>query len=99
MKQPKISFRVRGGSGPLAIYWHDGPYGDATESQNGIGVGWFSPDGTLLGVEFDDVSRDADLQELKFKNVSVSAAVHGGKIDVKKKVMTRKVKKAHKKAG
>ncbi len=39
MKKLDISFRHFSGSGPLSIYWHDGPYGDAIEAKRGEGVG------------------------------------------------------------
>ena len=81
MKKPEINFRVIGNSGPLSIYWYNGPYGDAVESINGNGVGWFSPLQDLLGVEFDDVESIKDQQELSFENgVSV-------KIEVKKNIV------------
>lgn len=84
LKKHEILFRPQGGSGPLSVYWYEGPYGDAIESLNGTGVGWFSPDGKLLGVEFDDVNQGADLQELRFKNgPTISVAVVDRKIDVK----------------
>ena len=35
MKKPEISFRHYGGSGPISIYWHNGPYGDAKEALKG----------------------------------------------------------------
>ena len=52
MKKLEISFRHIDGSGPLSIYWHEGPYGTAHESNKGNGVGWFSADQNILGVEF-----------------------------------------------
>jgi hypothetical protein len=95
MKKLEICFRPQGRSGPLSVYWHDGPYGDAIESENGIGVGWFSPDGCLLGVEFDDVERDADIQELKFKKgLVISLAILRGKISVKVKKSRLKMRKS-----
>lgn len=51
MKKLDISFRHFDGSGPQSIYWHDGPYGDAIESNKVDGVGWFSAGHDLLGVE------------------------------------------------
>jgi hypothetical protein len=33
MSKPTISFRHFGGSGPLSVYWHPGPYGDAVEAR------------------------------------------------------------------
>ncbi len=81
MKQQAVSFRPFGGSGPLSIYWHAGPYGDAVEAVGGRGVGWFAPNGELLGVEFDDVATEEDRQKLKFKNgTEVEVAVRRGKV-------------------
>src|SRR6059058_5040750 len=68
MRKPRISFRHFSGSGPLSIYWHDGPYGDAVEAVKGRGVAWLAPNGELLGVEFDDVARAADAQTLELPN-------------------------------
>ncbi|TMA31229.1 MAG: hypothetical protein E6J79_20395 [Deltaproteobacteria bacterium] len=68
MKRPRVSFRHFSGSGPLSIYWHDGPYGDAVEARKGRGVAWLAPNGQLLGVEFDDVSFKEDDQTLELPN-------------------------------
>ena len=75
-----MSFRVIGDSGPLTISWFDGPKGDAVEAKNGIGVGFFSNDGTLLCVEFDDVEEKKDHQELEFDRYRVTVDVNKGKI-------------------
>jgi hypothetical protein len=84
MKRPMISFRHFGGSGPLSMYWYPGPYGDAVEAAQGKGVGWFAPNGELLGVEFDDVTVHDDRQALTFKNgVTVEIGVNKGKVSVK----------------
>jgi hypothetical protein len=83
MKQPKISFRHFGGSGPLSVYWYPGPYGDAVEATQGKGVGWLAPNGELLGVELDDVAVRNDRQALAFKNgVKVEVLVRKGKVSV-----------------
>ena len=83
MKRPTISFRHFGGSGPLSAYWYPGPYGDAVEATHGKGVGWFAPNGELLGVEFDDVAVHDDRQALTFKNgVTVEVGVRKGKASV-----------------
>jgi len=83
MKRPTISFRYFEDSGPLSIYWHTGPYGDAVEAVRGRGVGWFTPNGELLGVEFDDVALRNDRQLLKFKNgAEVEVVVKKGKVSV-----------------
>ena len=84
MKKPKISFRVFGDSGPLSVYFHAGPYGDAVEAGSGDGVGWFSSiNNELLGVEFDDVTQKEDHQILKFKGgLEVAVAVKNGQAAV-----------------
>ncbi len=71
MKRPRVSFRHFSGSGPLSIYWHDGPYGDAVEARKGNGVAWLAPNGELLGVEFDDVAWKQDEQALELPNADV----------------------------
>lgn len=83
MKKPEISFRHFDGSGPLSIYWHPGPYGIAIEAAKGSGVGWFSPSGDILGVEFDDVNLKEDHQTIEFKNgFCASIKVKQGKTTV-----------------
>ena len=79
MKKAKMSFRVIGDSGPLSISWFDGPKGDAEEDKNGIGVGFFSSDGELLCVEFDDVDEKKDHQILEFDRYRVEVEVNNGK--------------------
>lgn len=92
MKKPVISFRHFGGSGPLAVYWYPGPYGDAVEATQGSGVGWFAPNGELLGVEFDDVAFDTDQQALAFANGErVAIRVARGKVSVQARSPRRKV--------
>jgi hypothetical protein len=71
MKRPRVSFRHFSGSGPLSIYWHDGPDGDAVEARKGRGVAWLAPNGQLLGVEFDDVAWKEDDQALELPNDDV----------------------------
>lgn len=84
MKKPKIFFRPIGESGPLSVYWYEGPYGDAVEAINGTGVAWYSPTGELLGVEFDDVKKDEDTQKLNLQNgKQVELIVLKGKANVK----------------
>lgn len=80
MKKAKLSFRVIGDSGPLTISWFDGPKGDAVEAKNGIGVGFFSSDGTLLCAEFDDMNDKHDSQVLEFDRYRVEASVNKGKV-------------------
>jgi hypothetical protein len=80
MKKAKISFRVIGDSGPLSISWFQGPKGDAVEAKNEIGVGFFSEDGEILAVEFDDVNEKHDHQVLEFDRYRVEVSVDNGKI-------------------
>jgi hypothetical protein len=91
MKKPEISFRVFDGSGPLSIYWTDGPYGDAIDSTSGRGVAWISPSGDTLGVEFDDVSEARDHQELMLPNGErVAVDVLKGKVKIHRSKAGRK---------
>jgi hypothetical protein len=86
MKKPRVSFRHFSGSGPLSIYWHDGPYGDAVEATKGRGVAWLAPNGQLLGVEFDDVAWNEDDQALELPNDEVvDVRVKRGRITVRRK--------------
>lgn len=80
MKKAKISFRVIGDSGPLSISWFQGPKGDAVEAKNEIGVGFFSHDGELLAVEFDDVCEKKDHQILKFNRYMIELSVDHGQV-------------------
>lgn len=101
MKKAKVSFRVIGDSGPLSISWFQGPKGDAVEAKNEIGVGFFSHDGELLAVEFDDVCEQKDHQVLKFDCYTIEVKVEYGQVsyDVKaakqaKRKISRKQKVA-----
>lgn len=92
MSGPTISFRHFGGSGPLSVYWHPGPYGDAVEAASGAGVGWFAPGGVLLGVEFDDVAWASDRQTLTFAGGErVEVRVARGKVTVSPRGGRRRV--------
>ena len=92
MKKPTVSFRHFGGSGPLSVYWYRGPYGDAVEAKSGSGVGWFAPNGEVLGVEFDDVSFDRDHQVLVFeRGERIEVKVARGKVSVQVRPSRRKV--------
>ncbi len=84
MKTPQVSFRHFGGSGPLSIYWYDSPLGDASEADQGNGVGWLSPNGELLAVEFDDVAAAEDHQTLRFGTTVVTVSVRLGKVSVQR---------------
>lgn len=86
MKKPKIVFRPFSGSGPLSIYWHEGPYGDAVEASSGRGVAWLTPNGELLGVEFDDVAWERDEQSLELSTGEVvGVRIVRGKASVQRK--------------
>jgi hypothetical protein len=79
--KPEIYFEKLDGFGPLAIYWFDGPYGDAVESLSGAGVGFFNQHQELLAVQFDNVAAVNDHQTLTFKGGwSVSVHVKNGKV-------------------
>ena len=84
MKKPEIYFRPIGQSGPLSVYWYTGPYGDAIECQEGKGVAWVSSTGDLLGVEFDDVDKIFDHQNLVApQGTKVEVWVKNGNVKVK----------------
>jgi hypothetical protein len=92
MKKPTISFRHFGGSGPLSVYWYPGPYGDALEARDGSGVGWFTPNGELLGVEFDNVTFERDHQTLTFPGGErIEVRVAHGRVSVQPHLPRRKV--------
>jgi hypothetical protein len=94
-KKPRISFRHFAGSGPLSVYWHDGPFGDAVEASKGRGVAWLAPNGELLGVEFDDVAHTADDQTLELPNGdTVTVRVTRGKAIVRLRRAGRKTRAA-----
>jgi hypothetical protein len=79
--KPEITFEKLGGFGPLAIYWFEGPYGDAVESLDGAGIGFFNHNRELLAVQFDNVDAVSDQQTLTFKDGwSVAVHVKGGKV-------------------
>ncbi len=91
MRKPRIVFRHFSGTGPLSIYWYDGPYGDAIEATNGRGVAWLAPNGELLGVEFDEVAWGSDEQALDLVNGDhVSLRVTRGKVGVRLRHSRRK---------
>ena len=80
-KKPRFFFNPIGGSAPLSVYFYEaGALGDAVEANNEIGVGWFSPNGELLAVQFDDVEEKQDHQLLEFDRYRVDIAVSKGKI-------------------
>ncbi len=82
MKQiTSVFYRPIDGSAPLSIYYYEsGNLGDAIEANNEIGVGWFSPNGELLAVQFDDVNEKEDHQILEFDRHQIEVWVSNGKI-------------------
>ena len=81
MKKRKaaIFFKPMEGTGPLSLYFFDGFLGDAIEAKNEAGVGWFSPNGELLAVRFDEVSASKDHQMLEFQRFRVVVDIKKGK--------------------
>lgn len=80
MKKGKVFFKPIDGSAPLSISWFQGPKGDAIEANNALGVGFFSRNGDLLGVIFDDVAALKDHQILKFDHYRVELTTNRGKV-------------------
>lgn len=80
MKNGKVFFHPIDGSGPLTISWSSEPKGDAMEAEKGAGVGFFSGDGELLCVIFDDVKPDQDHQILEFNHKRVEITVKNGRV-------------------
>ena len=80
MKKIRVFFHPIDGSGSLTISWSSAPKGDAIEAQKGEGVGFFSDQGDLLGVIFDEVQSDHDHQTLVFAALSVEIQVKKGKV-------------------
>jgi hypothetical protein len=80
-KKGEVFYKPIEGSSPLSIYWYDVPKGDAIEARSGIGVGFFSLGGELLGVIFDDVKEKNDHQTLSWPNgVKVEVLTKKGKV-------------------
>ncbi len=83
-KASSTFFKPIGGSAPLSIYFYEsGSLGDAVEANNEIGVGWFSPNGEILAVQFDDVEEAKDHQILQFDRYRVEVSVNKGRISHK----------------
>lgn len=78
MKWGEVFFNPIEGSGQLSISWSSDPKGAALEAKKGNGVGFFTPDGDLLGVIFDDVSEEEDHQVLEFKKYKIEICVKDG---------------------
>jgi hypothetical protein len=86
------------GSGQLGISWSPAPKGAAIEAKKGNGVGFFSSNGNLLSVIFDDVSATEDDQVLEFKKYKIEISVRRGVVKHKvillaHRKVTRKDKK------
>ncbi len=80
-KAESYFFKPIDGSAPLSIYFYDiGNLGDAVEAKNEAGVGWFSPNGEILAVQFDEVDENKDNQKLVFDRYRVEVQVNKGKI-------------------
>ncbi|MDP1608080.1 MAG: hypothetical protein Q8L98_02055 [Chlamydiales bacterium] len=71
------------GSGQLSISWSSAPKGIAVEAQNGNGVGFFSANGNLLSVIFDDVLAEEDHQILEFAKHRIEVTIKSGKVSYK----------------
>ncbi len=99
MKRGEVFFHPMEGSGQLSISWNSAPRGAAIEAKKGNGVGFFSADGHLLSVIFDDVTASEDHQILEFKNHKIEIAVRCGIVKHKVTRLTRpKVTTSTKKA-
>jgi len=83
MKKGKVFFHPIDGAGALTISWSSGPKGDATEANKGSGVGFFSANGDLLCVIFDEVQEHKDHQVLEFKNHRIEISILDSKIEYK----------------
>lgn len=80
MKKGKVFFHPIDGFGVLTISWSSMPKGDAIEAKKGSGVGFFSSQGTLLCVIFDEVCALQDQQTLEFAHQKVSVNVKEGHV-------------------
>lgn len=83
MKRGDVFFHPMEGSGQLSISWSSAPKGAAVEAKKGNGVGFFSTDGNLLSVIFDDVLSAKDHQILEFKNYKIEISVMNGTVKQK----------------
>lgn len=98
MKQAEVFFHPMEGSGQLSISWSSAQKGAAVEAKKGNGVGFFSSNGDLLSVIFDDVSAAEDRQILEFKKYKIEISVRNGIVKHKltqliRPKVTRKAKK------
>ena len=78
MNRADVFFHPMEGSGQLSISWSSAPKGAAIEAKKGNGVGFFSTNGNLLSVIFDDVSALKDHQVLEFKKYKIEISVKCG---------------------
>ncbi len=78
MKRGELFFHPMEGSGQLSISWSSGLKGAAVEAKKGNGVGFFSANGDLLSVIFDDVAAEEDHQTLEFKKYKIEISVRCG---------------------
>ncbi len=98
MKQGAVFFHPMEGSGQLSISWSSAPKRAAVEAKKGDGVGFFSTNGDLLSVIFDDVSAAEDHQVLEFKKYKIEISVRNGVVKHKvTQLIRRKVIKTIKK--
>lgn len=80
MRKTKVTFLPIDSTGALHIDFQPGPFGDAVEARKGDGIGFFSQNGELQGVTFDDVNEKQDHQMLEFDRHRVEVSVMKGKI-------------------
>jgi hypothetical protein len=80
MKKGKVFFHPIEGTGSLTISWTSGPKGDAIEAKKGAGVGFFSEEGALLSVVFDEVDSSEDHQTLEFNCYRVGVTLKNGQV-------------------
>jgi hypothetical protein len=100
MKRGEVFFHPMEGSGQLSISWSSATKGAAIEAKKGNGVGFFSTDGDLLSVIFDDVSVPEDDQVLEFKKYKIEISVRNGIVKHKVTQLIRpKVNKTAKKTA
>jgi hypothetical protein len=100
MKKAKIFFHPIDGTGSLTISWTRAPKGDAIEANKGSGVGFFSDEGSLLAVIFDEIKERQDHQTLEFDEISVEVTIKAGKVDyaiIKKSSKAVSVKRRYRK--
>lgn len=83
MRRGEVFFHPMEGSGPLSISWSSSPKRAAIEAKNGNGVGFFSTNGALLSVIFDDVLAVDDHQILEFAQHKIEVTVKNGKVAYK----------------